>query len=90
MDLLEIGWDGVDWIGVAQDRDNWTALVTAVMNIAERLSNANTTGGRSSSVQLLRDVLVRVFTALLPAVEVPLLSVCRPTIYTNLILSDSV
>jgi hypothetical protein len=23
MDLLEIGWGGVDWIGLAQDRDNW-------------------------------------------------------------------
>jgi hypothetical protein len=26
MDLLEIGWGGVDWIGVAQDRDKWRAL----------------------------------------------------------------
>jgi hypothetical protein len=27
MDLLEIGWGGVDWIGLAQDRDKWRALV---------------------------------------------------------------
>jgi hypothetical protein len=26
MDLLEIRWDGVDWIGLAQDRDKWRAL----------------------------------------------------------------
>jgi hypothetical protein len=25
MDLLEIGWGGVDWIGLAQDRDKWRA-----------------------------------------------------------------
>jgi hypothetical protein len=33
MDLLEIGWDGVDWICLAQDRDKWRALVNAVMNL---------------------------------------------------------
>jgi hypothetical protein len=32
MDLLEIGWVGVDWIGLAQDRDKWRALVNVVMN----------------------------------------------------------
>jgi hypothetical protein len=32
MDLGEIGWSGVDWIGVAQDRDKWSALVNTVMN----------------------------------------------------------
>jgi hypothetical protein len=32
VDLLEIGWGGVDWIGLAQDRDKWRALVNAVMN----------------------------------------------------------
>jgi hypothetical protein len=33
MDLLEIGWGGVDWIGLAQDRDKWRVLVNAVMNL---------------------------------------------------------
>jgi hypothetical protein len=28
MDLLEIGWGGVDWIGLAQDRNRWRVLVT--------------------------------------------------------------
>jgi hypothetical protein len=33
MDLLEIGWGGVDWIGLAQDRYGWRALVNVVMNL---------------------------------------------------------
>jgi hypothetical protein len=33
MDLGEIGWDGVDWIGLVQDRDRWRTLVNVVMNI---------------------------------------------------------
>jgi hypothetical protein len=33
MDLLEIGWGGVDWIGLAQDRNKWTALMNEVMNL---------------------------------------------------------
>jgi hypothetical protein len=33
MDLREIGWDGRDWIDLAQDRDWWRAHVNAVMNI---------------------------------------------------------
>jgi hypothetical protein len=33
MDLGEIGWDGRDWIELAQDRDQWMALVNTVMNL---------------------------------------------------------
>jgi hypothetical protein len=33
MDLREIKWDGGDWIDLAQDRDQWRALVNAVMNL---------------------------------------------------------
>jgi hypothetical protein len=33
MDLREIGWDGMDWIVQAQDRDQWRALVKMVMNL---------------------------------------------------------
>jgi hypothetical protein len=32
MDLREIGWDCMDWIDLAQDRDQWRALVNTVMN----------------------------------------------------------
>jgi hypothetical protein len=31
--ILEIGWDGVDWVHVAQDRDPWRALVNTAMNL---------------------------------------------------------
>jgi hypothetical protein len=33
IDLREIGWDGGEWIDLAQDRDHWRALVRAVMNL---------------------------------------------------------
>jgi hypothetical protein len=32
LDLREIGWDGMDWIDLAQDRDQWRALMNAVIN----------------------------------------------------------
>jgi hypothetical protein len=32
IDLREIGWDGMDWFDLAQNRDQWRALVNAVMN----------------------------------------------------------
>jgi hypothetical protein len=33
MDLREIEWDGMDWIDLAQDRDQWRALVNTVINL---------------------------------------------------------
>jgi hypothetical protein len=61
MDLLEIGLGGVDWIGLAQDRYRWRALVNAAMNIqvpynAGKLPNGCTTcgisiGAHSTSLQ---------------------------------------
>jgi hypothetical protein len=33
MDLREIGWDGIDWIDLAEDRAHWRALVNTVMNL---------------------------------------------------------
>jgi hypothetical protein len=48
MDLREIGWDGVDCIGLAQDRDKWRGLVNSVMNVqipgsAGKISSSFTT-----------------------------------------------
>jgi hypothetical protein len=33
MDLREMGWDGMDWIDLAQDRGQWRALVKTVMTL---------------------------------------------------------
>jgi hypothetical protein len=33
MNLREIRWNGMDWIDLAQDRDQWRALVNTVMNL---------------------------------------------------------
>jgi hypothetical protein len=33
MNLTEIGWVAMDWIDLAQDRDQWRAVVNTVMNL---------------------------------------------------------
>jgi hypothetical protein len=33
MDLREIGWGGIDWLDMAQDWDQWRALVNMVINL---------------------------------------------------------
>jgi hypothetical protein len=33
MDFREIGWDGMHWIGLAEDGDQWRTLVNTVMNL---------------------------------------------------------
>jgi hypothetical protein len=38
MGLAEVGWGDVDWIGLAQDRDRWRALVNSVLNHNYRVS----------------------------------------------------
>jgi hypothetical protein len=57
MDLGEVGWDDVDWIDLAQDRNRWRALVNMVLNLrvpsnAGKLSSGLTSSGLSSSAQL--------------------------------------
>jgi hypothetical protein len=32
MDLIEVGWGDVDWIGLAKDRNSWRDLVNSVLN----------------------------------------------------------
>jgi hypothetical protein len=56
MDLREIGWDGMDRIDLAQDRDQWRALVNTVMNLrvllsAGKFSSSCVTDGFSKRAQ---------------------------------------
>jgi hypothetical protein len=51
-DLRKIGWDGMDWIDLAQDMDQWRPLVNAVMIFwvpqnAGKFLSSNTIGGFS-------------------------------------------
>jgi hypothetical protein len=60
MDLGERGFGGSDWIGLAQDMDKWSSLVSAVMNLrvpenAGMFSSGCTSGGLSSSAQLRKN-----------------------------------
>jgi hypothetical protein len=59
MDFLEIGLNVVDWIGLAQDRYRWRAVVNSVMNLrvpynARKLPSGCTSCGLSSGTQLHR------------------------------------
>jgi hypothetical protein len=52
MDLRQIGWGGIDWIDLAQDRDQWRAHVNTVMNLrlpknAGKFLSSCATGGFS-------------------------------------------
>jgi hypothetical protein len=53
MDLTEIGWDGVDWIDVTQDRDQWNTVINlrVPLNAGTFLSGC-TFGGFSRRAQL--------------------------------------
>jgi hypothetical protein len=33
MDPREIGWDGMDWIDLAEDRDQWRTFLNTIMNL---------------------------------------------------------
>jgi hypothetical protein len=65
MDLGEIRWVGMGWIGLTEYMDKWRALVNAVMNLrvsynAGRFSSGCPTGGLSSSARPKRVKLVMV------------------------------
>jgi hypothetical protein len=56
-DFREIEWNGMDWINLAEDRDQWRALVNTVIsfrvsNNAAKFLNSCTTGGFSRRAQL--------------------------------------
>jgi hypothetical protein len=57
MELWEMGWGDMDWIGLAKDKNRWRALVNSVLNFrvpwnAGKLSSGVTSSGLSSSAQL--------------------------------------
>jgi hypothetical protein len=57
IDLRERGWDGMDWIDLAQDRDQWRVLVNTVMNLrvpykAGKFLSSCIIGGFSKRTQL--------------------------------------
>jgi hypothetical protein len=59
MDLGEVGWGDMDWIGLAKDRNRWRALVNSVLNLrapwnAGKLSSGLASSGLSSSAQFHR------------------------------------
>jgi hypothetical protein len=59
MDLGEVGYGDVDWIGLAQDRSRWRALVNLILNLrilenAGKLSSGLASSGLLSNVQLHR------------------------------------
>jgi hypothetical protein len=57
MNLREIGWGGMNWINLAQDRNQWRALVNTIMNLrvplnAGKFMSSCTTSGISRRARL--------------------------------------
>jgi hypothetical protein len=49
MDLEEVGWGDVDWIGLAKDRNMWRALVNSVLNLWVQRNAGKLSSGLTSS-----------------------------------------
>jgi hypothetical protein len=54
MGLGEIGWGGMDWVGLAQGRDKRRALVKAAINLRVRKNSGCATGGLCRRSELRR------------------------------------
>jgi hypothetical protein len=54
MDLGEVGWRAVDWIGLAQERNRWRTVVNSVLNLRVPKNAGKLSSGLSSSAQLHR------------------------------------
>jgi hypothetical protein len=52
MDLGEVGWSDVDWIGLAEDKNRWRALVNSVLNLRVPRNARKLSSGLSSGAQL--------------------------------------
>jgi hypothetical protein len=52
MDFREIGWGGMDWTDLAQDRDQWRAFVSMIMNVWVLQNVGRVTGSFSRRAQL--------------------------------------
>jgi hypothetical protein len=52
MDLGEVGWGDVEWIGLAQDRNRWRTVVNSVLNLRVPRDAGKLSTGLSSSAQL--------------------------------------
>jgi hypothetical protein len=73
MDVREIGWGGVVWIHLAQDRDCWQAVVNAVMNL-------RVVASRSQLVKHFFNITVKYFSFVFD----PALDLCKSNyIVTN-------
>jgi hypothetical protein len=84
MDLTDVGWDGMEWIDLAQDRESWRALVNEVVNlrIAPNVGNFLSTWRTAnfSSRPLLRGItVVVVIVVVAVVVKVIILYNCTAT-----------
>jgi hypothetical protein len=50
INLGEVGWGGVDWIGLARDRDKWRNLVNALMNLQSPSNSGKLSSGYTTIV----------------------------------------
>jgi hypothetical protein len=52
IDLREMGWDGMDWIDLAQDKDQWRALVNMAMNVITSINNSSSIDSQYIEIEI--------------------------------------